>query len=153
MNRIKSFKINHNLLMPGFYISREDGDVITYELRTRKPNAGDYMDNATMHSLEHMFATYIRNSEMGNEVVYFGPMGCQTGFYLLVRNSRSPKEVFAMTKEVLRQIYDHKGEVFGKSAIECGHYENLSLAAAKAEAATYLAVLEEQTNMDFTYPE
>ena len=94
-----------------------------------------------------------RNSEMGNEVVYFGPMGCQTGFYLLVRNSRSPKEVFAMTKEVLRQIYDHKGEVFGKSAIECGHYENLSLAAAKAEAATYLAVLEEQTNMDFTYPE
>ena len=142
-----------NLLMPGFYISREDGDVITYDLRTRKPNAGDYMDNATMHSLEHMFATYIRNSRMGNEVVYFGPMGCQTGFYLLVRNSRSPKEVFAMTKEVLRQIYDHKGEVFGKSAIECGHYENLSLAAAKAEAATYLAVLEEQTNMDFTYPE
>jgi S-ribosylhomocysteine lyase len=108
MNRIKSFTINHNLLMPGFYISREDGDVITYDLRTRKPNAGDYMDNATMHSLEHMFATYIRNSEMGNEVVYFGPMGCQTGFYLLVRNSRSPKEVFAMTKEVLRQIYDHK---------------------------------------------
>ena len=106
MNRIKSFTINHNLLMPGFYISREDGDVITYDLRTRKPNAGDYMDNATMHSLEHMFATYIRNSEMGNEVVYFGPMGCQTGFYLLVRNSRSPKEVFAMTKEVLRQIYD-----------------------------------------------
>ena len=146
MNRIKSFTINHNLLMPGFYISREDGDVITYDLRARKPNAGDYMDNATMHSLEHMFATYIRNSEMGNEVVYFGPMGCQTGFYLLVRNSRSPKEVFAMTKEVLRQIYDHKGEVFGKSAIECGHYENLSLAAAKAEAATYLAVLEEQTD-------
>ena len=138
MNRIKSFTINHNLLMPGFYISREDGDVITYDLRTRKPNAGDYMDNATMHSLEHMFATYIRNSRMGNEVVYFGPMGCQTGFYLLVRNSRSPKEVFAMTKEVLRQIYDHKGEVFGKSAIECGHYENLSLAAAKAEAATIL---------------
>ena len=62
MNRIKSFTINHNLLMPGFYISREDGDVITYDLRTRKPNAGDYMDNATMHSLEHMFATYIRNS-------------------------------------------------------------------------------------------
>ena len=93
--------------------------------------------------------------ERNNVRIYagFGPMGCQTGFYLLVRNSRSPKEVFAMTKEVLRQIYDHKGEVFGKSAIECGHYENLSLAAAKAEAATYLAVLEEQTNMDFTYPE
>lgn len=77
MNRIKSFTINHNLLMPGFYISREDGDVITYDLRTRKPNAGDYMDNATMHSLEHMFATYIRNS--GWEIsCLFWTMGCQT---------------------------------------------------------------------------
>ena len=104
MNRIKSFTINHNVLVPGFYISREDGDVITYDLRTRKPNAGDYMDNASMHSLEHMFATYIRNSKMGEDVVYFGPMGCQTGFYLLVRSKQSPKEVFAMTKEVLQQI-------------------------------------------------
>ena len=108
MNRIKSFTINHNVLVPGFYISREDGDVITYDLRTRKPNAGDYMDNASMHSLEHMFATYIRNSKMGEDVVYFGPMGCQTGFYLLVRSKQSPKEVFAMTKEVLQQIIDHK---------------------------------------------
>ena len=107
MNRIKSFEINHNVLTPGFYISREDGDVITYDLRTRKPNAGDYMDNATMHSLEHMFATYVRNSEMSEDVVYFGPMGCQTGFYLLVRDRRSPKEVFEMTKKVLRQTIDH----------------------------------------------
>ena len=110
MNRIKSFEINHNVLTPGFYISREDGDVITYDLRTRKPNAGDYMDNATMHSLEHMFATYVRNSEMSEDVVYFGPMGCQTGFYLLVRDRRSPKEVFEMTKKVLRQTIDHEGE-------------------------------------------
>lgn len=153
MNRIKSFTINHNILVPGFYISREDGDVITYDLRTRKPNAGDYMDNATMHSLEHMFATYIRNSEMSEDVVYFGPMGCQTGFYLLVRSKRSPREVFEMTKQVLQQTIDHEGEVFGASAIECGHFENLSLAAAKKEAGTYLAVLEAQTNMEFGYPE
>lgn len=151
MNRIKSFEIDHNKLVPGFYISREDGDVITYDLRTRKPNARDYMDNATMHSLEHMFATYIRNSEMTEDVVYFGPMGCQTGFYLLVRSSRSPKEVFEMTKQVLRQTVEHEGEVFGASAIECGHYENLSLEAAQKEAETYLAVLEAQTNMEFTY--
>ena len=97
MNRIKSFEINHNLLEPGFYISREDGDVRTYDLRTRKPNAGSYMDHATMHSLEHMFATYIRNSAMSEDVVYFGPMGCQTGFYLLVRTGRTPMEVFEMT--------------------------------------------------------
>lgn len=153
MNRIKSFEINHNVLVPGFYISRVDGEVVTYDLRTRKPNAGDYMSNPAMHSLEHMFATYIRNSEMSDSVVYFGPMGCQTGFYLLVREDRSPKEVFEMTKQVLRQTIDHEGPVFGASAIECGHYENLSLEAAKTEAKTYLEVLNAQTNMEFTYPE
>jgi len=77
MEKIKSFTINHNILTPGFYISRvDDGDIITYDLRTRKPNAGDYMDNATMHSVEHMIATYIRNSEIADHVIYFGPMGC-----------------------------------------------------------------------------
>ena len=151
MNRIKSFEINHNLLEPGFYISREDGDVRTYDLRHRKPNAGSYMDHATMHSLEHMFATYIRNSAMSEDVVYFGPMGCQTGFYLLVRTGRTPMEVFEMTKEVLRKTIAHEGEVFGASAIECGHYENLSLEAAQKEARTYLEGLKAQTNMDFTY--
>ena len=153
MNRIKSFEINHNLLVPGFYISRVDGDVITYDLRTRKPNAGDYMSNPAIHSLEHMFATLIRNSEMSDSVVYFGPMGCQTGFYLLVREDRSPREVFEMTKQVLRQTIDHEGPVFGASAIECGHYENLSLEEAKAEAKKYLEVLNAQTNMEFTYQE
>lgn len=153
MDRIKSFTINHDVLVPGFYISRVDGDVITYDLRTRKPNAGDYMDNAAMHSLEHMFATYIRNSRMKDDVVYFGPMGCQTGFYLLVRDNQSPKDVYEMTKQVLKQTMDHEGPVFGASAKECGHYENLSLEAAKTEASTYLEALEQQTNMEFTYPE
>ena len=152
MDRIKSFTSNHNILTPGFYISREDGDVITYDLRTRKPNAGDYMTNAAMHSVEHMFATYIRNSEIGGNIIYFGPMGCQTGFYLLVRDTE-PKEVFEVTRGVLQQIIDHEGEVFGASAIECGHYENLSLEDAQAECKTYLEVLNAQTNMEFTYPE
>lgn len=152
MERIKSFEINHNVLTPGFYISREDGDVITYDLRTRKPNAGDYMTNAAMHSLEHMFATMVRNSRITDEVVYFGPMGCQTGFYLLVRKSITPAEVFEITKEILAQIIEYEGPVFGASAIECGHYENLSLADAKAECEKYLEVLKNQTNMEFTYP-
>lgn len=151
MERIKSFEIDHNLLEPGFYISREDDDVITYDLRTRKPNAGDYMSNSTMHSVEHMFATYIRNSTMSEDVVYFGPMGCQTGFYLLVRRQK-PVDVFEMTRQVLKQIIDHEGEVFGASAIECGHYENLSLEEAKQECRSYLEVLDRQTNMEFTYP-
>lgn len=152
MERIKSFTINHNILTPGFYISREDNDVITYDLRTRKPNAGDYMSNAAMHSVEHMFATYIRNSEIADKVVYFGPMGCQTGFYLLVRDT-DPAVVFGLTKKVLQQIIDHEGEVFGATAIECGHYENLSLDEAKRECKAYLEVIEAQTNPEFTYPE
>ena len=152
MERIKSFQINHNILEPGFYISREDDNVITYDLRTRKPNAGNYMDNATMHSLEHMFATYSRNSKVSEKIVYFGPMGCQTGFYFLVKDL-APVEVFELTKQILTDILAYEGPVFGASAIECGNYANLDLALAKTEAEKYLAVLNAQTNMEFTYPE
>lgn len=152
MERIKSFEIDHNLLEPGFYISREDGDVITYDLRTRKPNMGDYMSNPTMHSLEHMFATMVRNSDITDQVVYFGPMGCQTGFYLLVRDSVKPTEIFALTKKILGDILAYEGPVFGASAIECGNYRNLSLEEAKKECESYLKVLQAQTNLEFTYP-
>ena len=152
MEKIKSFQINHNLLEPGFYISRQDDNVITYDLRTRKPNAGEYMDNATMHSVEHMFATYARNSKYSDKVVYFGPMGCQTGFYFLVKDL-APAEVFELTKEILAQIVAHEGPVFGASAIECGNYRNLDLYLAHVEAKRYLAVLEQQTEMEVTYRE
>ena len=152
MERIKSFQINHNILEPGFYISREDDNVITYDLRTRKPNNGDYMSNATMHSLEHMFATYARNSAVSDKVVYFGPMGCQTGFYFLVKDL-APVEVFELTIEILEDIVAYEGPVFGASAIECGNYANLDLALAKEEAAKYLEVLNNWENMEFSYPE
>lgn len=152
MERIKSFTINHDILVPGFYISRVDGDITTYDMRTRRPNMGDYMSDLTMHSVEHMFATYIRNSELAEDVIYFGPMGCQTGFYLLVRNAND-KHVFEITKNVLQQIVEHDGPVFGASAVECGNYRNLDITAAKTECATYLEVLKQQTNMEFTYPQ
>ncbi|MCR4998640.1 MAG: S-ribosylhomocysteine lyase [Lachnospiraceae bacterium] len=152
MERITSFTINHNILEPGFYISRIDGDITTYDIRVRKPNAGDYMSNSTMHSVEHMFATYVRNSEIAGDVIYFGPMGCQTGFYLLVRN-QEPVKVFEITKQVFKQIVNHDGDVFGKSAIECGNYQNLDINEAKKEAARDLQILENHTNMEFTYPE
>lgn len=152
MERIKSFQINHNILEPGFYISREDDDVITYDLRTRKPNSGDYMSNAAMHSLEHMFATYARNSEESENIIYFGPMGCQTGFYFLVKEM-APVEVFELTIEILEDILAYEGPVFGASAIECGNYANLDLALAKEEAAKYLEVLNNWENMEFSYPE
>ena len=151
IQRITSFSIDHNVLVPGFYISRVDGNIVTYDLRTRRPNAGDYMTNSAMHSVEHLFATYIRNSEMGPDVVYFGPMGYQTGFYLLVKD-RPAEEVFAMTKTVLRQILAHDGPMFGASAAECGNYRNLSVEAAKVEAERYLAVLEQLDGRDFSYP-
>ena len=150
MERIQSFCVDHDLITPGVYISRIDGDVVTYDMRTRKPNEGDYMDNLTMHSVEHMFATYIRNSAIADSVIYFGPMGCRTGFYLLVRNE-APKTVLTEILATLEAIVAHNGEMFGASRKECGNYRELSLTAAKIECASYLAALKSKTN-DFQYP-
>ena len=141
MEKIASFTVNHDIIEAGLYISRIDGDIVTYDMRTRKPNMGDYMDNLTMHSVEHMFATYIRNSEIGNKVIYFGPMGCQTGFYLLVRDESSDN-VLKVIKDVLKKIINHEGEIFGNKREECGNYRNLNLDAAKLECERYLNCLE-----------
>lgn len=151
VNRIQSFSVNHNTLNEGIYISRVDRGIVTYDLRTRKPNSGDFMDHSTMHTLEHMFATYVRNSEIADSVLYFGPMGCQTGFYLLVADDVTPQKVYETTVEVLKKTVAHEGEVFGNSAIECGNYRTLDLGAAVNEAARYLAVLEKNPNPDFKY--
>ena len=149
--RIASFSIDHDKLLPGLYVSRVDGDITTYDMRCRRPNTGDLLDNSTLHSLEHMFATYIRNGELRSQIVYFGPMGCQTGFYLLVRNADNAA-VLAEVKRTCERILAHEGPVFGAARKECGNYRNLSLEAAKTEAARYLAELNtrEQT---FIYEE
>jgi S-ribosylhomocysteine lyase len=149
VKKIASFEVNHNLLREGIYVSRIDGDITTFDLRTRVPNAGDYMDNLTMHSLEHMFATYVRSSEIADKVIYFGPMGCQTGFYLLVRDAENG-EVLEVVKRTLNRIINHNGDMFGQSAIECGNYKNLDLTAAKVEAKRYLDILESKEN-NFKY--
>lgn len=139
--KIESFKVDHDFISESVYVSRIDGDITTYDMRTRKPNAGDYMDNITMHSVEHMFATYIRSSEIGEDVIYFGPMGCRTGFYLLVRNADNEKVLFAI-KETLKKIISHDGDVFGKSHKECGNYKELDIDAAKKEALRYLSAID-----------
>ena len=108
------------------------------------------MDNLTMHSLEHMFATYVRSSVLADDVIYFGPMGCQTGFYLLVRNADNGN-VLSVVKDVLRSIIAHDGAMFGESEIECGNYRNLSVESAKAEAERYLRDLE-AADVTFSYP-
>ena len=150
-DRIASFSVNHDLIDEGIYISRIDGDVVTYDLRTRKPNMGDYMDNITMHSVEHMFATYVRSGSIGDSVIYFGPMGCRTGFYLLVRD-REPSEVLFAVKEALSAIISHTGEIFGKSREECGNYLELDMEAARTEARRYLSLLSSR-EQDFKYRE
>ena len=150
IKKIASFTVDHTTLSAGIYVSRVDGDVVTYDLRTRKPNTGDLMDNETMHSLEHMLATYLRNSAIAEDVIYFGPMGCQTGFYLLVRNAEN-EAVLAALKDALEKTIAHEGEIFGASAIECGNYRSLSLPKAKAEAERYLAVLTQKEKWSFLY--
>lgn len=146
VRRISSFSVDHDLIDEGIYISRIDGDITTYDMRTRKPNMGDYMDNITMHSVEHMFATYVRNSKIGDDIIYFGPMGCRTGFYLLVRNADN-SEVLSVVLEVLSKIAYEADQMFGATRVECGNYLELDLDSAKREAKRYLDILSsrEQT--------
>lgn len=141
MNRIASFSVDHDKIVPGIYVSRVDGDIVTYDLRTRVPNGGDYVDTVTMHSVEHMLATYLRNSEMGDSIIYFGPMGCGTGFYLLVRNADNNR-VLEVLKDCLKKTVEHDGEMFGNTRQECGNYKSLDLDSAKRECKAYLEVLE-----------
>jgi len=149
MNKIESFKIDHTTLEPGIYVSRIDGDIVTYDLRMRKPNTNDLISNSAMHSLEHMLATYIRNSEIADEIIYVGPMGCQTGFYVLVRMNDNNKFLDELKKS-LTNIINHTGEIFGKSPVECGNYINLSIDEAKSEAERYLKILNSKEN-NFKY--
>ncbi len=145
ISKITSFTVDHRILDPGIYVSRVDGDITTYDLRMRKPNTGNLVDNATLHSIEHMFATYIRNSSIKDDVIYFGPMGCQTGCYLLIRNADNNK-VLEVIKDVLDKIINHDGEMFGCSEVECGNYRNLDVSLAKEEAKLYLNVLNSKEN-------
>lgn len=142
-----SFMVDHRRFGEGLYISRIDGDITTFDMRTRRPNSGDYMDNVTMHTFEHLFSTYIRNTEL--DVIYFGPMGCQTGFYLLIRNADTSR-VLTEIKLALQKIISHTGAVFGASEVECGNYLTLDADSAKKEAERYLEALS-TSPVDFKY--
>ncbi len=145
MEKITSFTVNHNTLKEGLYISRIDGDITTYDIRTRKPNSDDFMSVSTMHTMEHMLATYLRNSNIKDKVIYFGPMGCQTGFYLLIRDAEH-KEVVETLLDCVEKVIEHQGDVFGNSAIECGNYKTLDLENAKEECKRYIPILK---NVDY----
>ena len=151
MNRIQSFCVDHDYITPGIYISRIDGDVTTYDLRTRKPNEGDYMDNVTMHSVEHMFATYVRNSELGDPGIYFGPMGCRTGFYFLTRGI-SHNDAIRLMADAIAFTASYEGAIPGASAIECGNWEDHDLEGARQWAAAMAPILADWCEARLTYP-
>lgn len=129
MERIASFQVNHDTLEPGVYVSRIDGDITTYDMRFIKPNTPPFLPNPVMHTIEHLFATYARNSEFADRVIYFGPMGCRTGFYFLVRDM-SQDDALALIKETVLKCKNHTGEIPGNTAAECGNYKEHNLEGA-----------------------
>lgn len=151
MKRIASFSVDHNRLERGMYLSRVDGDVVTYDIRMKKPNGGDYLANAAIHTFEHLFATYVRNSPLSDLIVYIGPMGCRTGFYFLVRDGMSREQALSLMRETLRFIAGFEGEIPGTRPEECGNYREHDLAGAKREAEAMLPVLERWTPAQMEY--
>lgn len=147
MKTIESFKVNHDILQKGMYISRIDGDITTYDIRMKRPNneENDYLSNAEMHTFEHLFATYVRNTEYSENIIYVGPMGCRTGFYFLVRDKISHEQALNLFKDSLNFIKDFKGKIPGTNKIECGNYKEHDLNGAKSIAEDMAKVLENWT--------
>lgn len=152
MERIASFTVDHDKLQPGLYLSRRDGNVVTFDLRFKRPNTGDLLTNAEMHSAEHLIATLLRNSKEKDAVVYFGPMGCQTGFYFLFDGSRlSLKGAVELLKEVFAAAGEFRGEMPGKSARECGNYINLDVETGRAVCGFYGDLIADWTAERLSY--
>ena len=153
MERIASFTVDHNVLVPGLYLSRRDGNVVTLDLRFKKPNTGDLLSNSQMHSVEHLIATLLRNSEQKDAVVYFGPMGCQTGFYFLFDGDKlTLSQSIALLQSVFARAAEYSGPMPGCSAAECGNYKNLSLPEAKACCAWYSGLIASWAEEKLVYP-
>ena len=153
LKKIASFAINHDVLTPGMYISRIDGDCVTYDLRLKTPNAGDYLAVPALHTLEHLIATFVRSSDRSDEVVYFGPMGCRTGCYLILRDSVSSADAIRLVQDAFRFSADFEGEIPGAKKRECGNYLEHDLPTAKQEAEAYCKVLEGWSEAQLVYPE
>ena len=153
MDRIASFTVNHNVLVPGLYLSRRDGDVITFDLRFQKPNTGNLLSNSELHSVEHIIATLLRNSEQKDAVIYFGPMGCQTGFYFLFDGKQlSIPAAIDLLKSVFTAGSRYDGPMPGKSAIECGNYVNLDTDLARKCCEFYADLIADWTEEKLVYP-
>lgn len=144
MERIASFCVDHTKLLPGMYLSRQDGsagEILTWDIRMKRPNQGEYLSPAAAHTLEHLFATYARNSKYSSGVVYVGPMGCLTGFYLLT-TGLTDAEALNLVRDAFAWMAQFEGPIPGASAVECGNYLMMDPIAARKEAAAMLSVLQ-----------
>ena len=159
MEKITSFTINHLLLQPGVYVSRKDpvgGTIVTtFDLRLTSPNEEPVMNTAEMHTIEHLAATFLRNhKDYGSKTVYFGPMGCRTGFYLLLTGDYESKDIVPLMIEMWEFIRDFEGDVPGASPRDCGNYLDMNLPMANYLAKKYLTeVLDHITDDRLVYPE
>ena len=140
MERIASFCVDHTKLMPGMYLSRQDGDVLTWDIRMKRPNQGDYLSTGAAHAMEHLFATYARNSAWSQGVIYVGPMGCRTGFYFLVRDM-DPAAAIDLVRETMDFIAGYEGPIPGATEAECGNYREQDLEGARAAAQKMIPIL------------
>ena len=158
MEKITSFTIDHIRLQPGLYVSRKDAvgskTVTTFDLRLTSPNEEPVMNTAEVHTIEHLAATFLRNDPAWKDrVLYFGPMGCRTGFYLLLSGDLSSQDVLPLATECFRFIRDYRGEVPGASPRDCGNYLDMNLSMANYWGRRYTALLENITPDRLTYPE
>ena len=158
MKKIDSFTIDHILLRPGLYVSRKDKigqeTVTTFDLRLTSPNEEPVLNTAEVHTIEHLAATYLRNEPVwGDKIVYFGPMGCRTGFYLLLAGEYTSKDVLPLVRECFRFIAEFSGEVPGASAKDCGNYLDMNLPMANYWGRKYLALLENIDDSRLQYPQ
>ena len=158
MEKITSFTIDHIRLQPGLYVSRKDRvgseTVTTFDLRLTKPNGEPVMNTAEVHTIEHLAATFLRNEPSWKDrVLYFGPMGCRTGFYLLLAGDLTAPEVLPLVTDCFRFVRDYRGEVPGASAKDCGNYLDMNLPMANYWGKRYVSLLETITPDRLTYPD
>ena len=158
MEKITSFTIDHIKLQPGLYVSRKDpvgGDTVTtFDLRLTSPNEEPVMNTAEVHAIEHLAATYLRNEPTWkDQVLYFGPMGCRTGFYLLIKGDRSSREILPLVRDCFRFIGSYEGEIPGASPKDCGNYLDMNLNMANYWGRKYASLLETCGEDRLTYPE
>ena len=158
MEKITSFTIDHIKLQPGLYVSRKDKigteTVTTFDLRLTKPNDEPVMNTAEVHTVEHLAATFLRNEPSWKDrVIYFGPMGCRTGFYLLMAGDLNSRDILPLVTDCFRFIRDFRGDVPGASAKDCGNYLDMNLSMANYWGAKYTALLETIDDPRLVYPE